>query len=518
MSRDRWRVPAGPDEATVALRFALAMADDGAGPALVAAAGMAAEAAQRGDIGVDLATVAGDVVIEALGVRVPVQACLESIPGDHPAIVRDLGSRIYLRRQHAQECRVAAALGRRLAAPLQASRPGVPTTGGLDADQAQAVRDALDAPLFVLGGGPGTGKTRTIASLCAGWRDRAPAQPVLLAAPTGKAAQRLRESLEAAGAGSAGLQAGTVHRLLKDADLLADAAAVIVDEASMLDLGLLDALLGVLPENVPLVLVGDPGQLASVEAGRVLGDLFDCLAALDPERRRHRLLERNFRAARALAPIAAAARAGDATGFGQAIADASGHVVFRACADVPALHEALLAEVRQGLAAGWRLNSGIAFLCAHRQGAFGVGGLNAFLREAWRDAGGPLIEPVLLEASLPDLDLWNGDLGAIVTEQGVRGFRRGGLFVPEPLLPRHVPGYALTVHKAQGSEFDRVVLVLPDRASAVMSRELLYTGITRARDHITILGPEVALDAALATPLVRSSGLRERLLSGLPRT
>jgi exodeoxyribonuclease V alpha subunit len=122
----------------------------------------------------------------------------------------------------------------------------------------------------------------------------------------------------------------------------------------------------------------------------------------------------------------------------------------------------------------------------------------------------------LLEASLPDLDLWNGDLGTIERENGVRGFRRGTLFVPEPLLPRHVPGFALTVHKAQGSEFDRVVLVLPDRASAVMSRELLYTGITRARDRVVILGSRTALEAALAAPLVRSSGLRERLAAVSP--
>jgi exodeoxyribonuclease V alpha subunit len=304
--------------------------------------------------------------------------------------------------------------------------------------------------------------------------------------------------------------------LLKDPDALADAAAVIVDEASMLDLALLDALLAVLPDAVPLVLVGDPGQLASVEAGRVLGDLFEFLAVHDPDQRRHRLLVRNFRAARTLAPAAASARAGDAEAFARAIEDAPDRLAFVSCPDVPALHDAVRTELRAAVAEGLRLNSGLAFLAAHRQGAFGVGGLNVFLRQAWQDAGGAAVEPVLLEASLPDLDLWNGDLGTIERENGVRGFRRGTLFVPEPLLPRHVPGFALTVHKAQGSEFDRVVLVLPDRASAVMSRELLYTGITRARDRVVILGSRTALEAALAAPLVRNSGLRERLAAVSP--
>ncbi len=518
MDTERWRPPASPEFATVALRFAAMVRAQGASDALVAAAWLAADAEQRGDIGIDLADVIEhDVRIDALSLLVPVAECLEAVRPDHSMLARDLKTRIYLRRQWAQEVRVASALNARLQArSIDATEmPVRPVADAHMQAQEHAAADALSARLYVLGGGPGTGKTRSIALIRDGFLRMAPNRPVLLAAPTGKAAQRLRESLEVHQAADSEAEAprtSTVHRLLKDRDVLADAAAVIIDEASMLDLGLLDRLLAALAPETALVLVGDPAQLASVEAGRVLGDLFEALSARDPRGRIHLLLRHNFRADRALFPLAEAARLGDHDAFYSALEQASDRVAFYPCHDATGLHEQLSRQVDAALAAGRSLNSGVAFLCAHRVGTFGAAGVNAFLESHWPQGAGPNRPmPVLLEASVPELDLWNGDLGELVVQDGMRGFRRGTLFVPEALLPGFAPGYALTVHKAQGSEFDSIVLVLPDRASAVLSRELLYTAITRARQRVVILGAPSSLEAALARPLARSSGLGQRL-------
>jgi len=511
--------------ATVQNRFALYLHDLGAPPALVAAGFLVAEAEQRGDIGVDVGQEDDlDVVVDVLDLRVPIRDCLAAVPLDHPLIVRDLGSRLYLRRQHAQECRVADHIDRRLD---RAFGPEVPTTPHSEADiptgetpegiQATAAASAVSSGFFVLGGGPGTGKTRTIALLRDALRQQSPDRPVLIAAPTGKAAQRLRDALAVGDSPDRqhlprdDVRAMTVHRLLSDVDLLADAAAVIIDEASMLDLRLLDRLLGVLPATTALVLVGDPGQLASVEAGRVLGDLFDALAARDPAGRCHRQLRHNFRADRALHPLADAAQAGDAAAFQRAFDSAGDRAGFTACTDRDALRLTIARLVDDATARRLVPNRGIAFLCAHRHGVFGVDGLNDLLTSMWPTTNLPGV-PTLLEANAPELDLWNGDLGVLTTENGIRGFRRDALFVPESLMPKHAPGFALTIHKAQGSEFDEVVIVLPDRPSAILSRELLYTGITRARHRVTLLGAPDALAAALATPLKRSSGLHQRLI------
>ncbi|MBK8284673.1 MAG: AAA family ATPase [Ahniella sp.] len=524
MDTERWRPPASPEFATVALRFAAMLRAQGANDALVAAAWLAADAEQRGDIGIDLSDVIeDDVRIDGLALLVPVAACLDAVPPDHPLLARDLSTRLYLRRQWAQEIRVATALDARLQAPPRFVSGSAAQTVADASTQVQerAAADALRASLFVLGGGPGTGKTRSIALIRDGFLKLAPNRPVLLAAPTGKAAQRLRESLEAhhvaMGSVTEAPRTGTVHRLLKDRDVLTDAAAVIIDEASMLDLGLLDRLLAALTPETALVLVGDPAQLASVEAGRVLGDLFEALSLRDPDSRNHCLLRHNFRADRALFPLAEAARAGDHDAFAAALDEAPDHVAFYPCHNPAELHDHLSRQVDAARADGKTLNAGVAFLCAHRAGSFGVTGVNAFLEAYWPHGAGPNRPvPILLEASVPELDLWNGDLGELIVQDGIRGFRRGTLFVPEALLPRFAPGYALTVHRAQGSEFASIVLVLPDRASAVLSRELLYTAITRARQRVVILGAPASLETALARPLARSSGLGQRLGSSGP--
>lgn len=517
--------PADQDDA-VAYAFAAFVQATNPDPGLVGAAFLAARAEQQGDIGVDVGTLDGaSLQLPMLGVEVGLQACLEAVPDNHPWLVRDLGERLYLRRQHAAERRVADALAKRLAIPFTPLPAAAQdwlqqTAAGLDAFsrlQLDAARAAAQSALFVLAGGPGTGKTRSIARIRMMLLRLGPAPRILLAAPTGKAAQRLRESLEQLApldpeTAATPIQATTVHRLLQHSSALELADALIIDEASMLDLAVLDRLLIALPRHTRLILVGDPDQLASVEAGRVLADLIEHLAEQDPEQQQHRVLQHNFRAEASLQPLASAIRQGDIAAFQAALDAPNSPAHSIELADAEALHRWLGRELPARLQAGAVWNRDIGLLCALRRGRFGAEGLNAWVSNAWphwpgTDAG----EPILLTEHANDLDLWNGDLGWLRYEDGIQTFEIGPRRLPASLLPRHEPGFALTVHKAQGSEFDTVVLVLPNRISPILSRELLYTGITRARQQVTLLASAEVLAAALAKPRVRSSGLYARL-------
>lgn len=522
--------PAEQEDA-VAYAFAAFVQAEGGTPGLVGAAFLAARAEQQGDIGVLVnQELESRLSLPMLGLELDLQACLDAVPEDHPWLVRDLGDRLYLRRQHAQECRVASALSARLAAApmplpsalqqwLQQQSEGLDPFSRAQLDAAGA---AARARLFVLAGGPGTGKTRSIARIRMALLRLGASQSVLLAAPTGKAAQRLRESLMQLrtldpDTAQQAIQASTVHRLLHDPSALSLADALIIDEASMLDLSVLDRLLALLPDRTRLILVGDPDQLASVEAGRVLADLIEHLSQSDPEQTRHRRLRHNFRADASLQPLANAVRVGDRQQFAALLAnpDSPAHAV--SLADANALQHWLERELPPRLHRGEVWNRDIGLLCALRQGRFGAQGLNAWLSERWPNwPAAARGEPILLTEHASDLDLWNGDLGWLVDDDGIRHFEAGPRRLPASLLPRYEPGFALTVHKAQGSEFDTVLLVLPNRISPILSRELLYTGITRARQQVILIGNDAVIEAALAQPRVRSSGLYARLRLNAP--
>jgi exodeoxyribonuclease V alpha subunit len=491
-----------------------------------------------------------------------------------------IGGRVYLRRLFLHEGDVAAALRARMEAPDLATdltavgtflrACGFLAGPGIDW-QAVAVAAGLVRPLAVISGGPGTGKTRTAAVLLAAVRQFQPGVRVALAAPTGKAAARLGESLSQTWA-ALNLSAGTVpapmtlHRLLgASADgrrfrhgpenpLAAD--LVLVDEASMVDLALMSRLVAALRVDTRLVLLGDQNQLASVEAGFVLGDL--CAAAgvhrfsagfaerLRPWNvelsassdgnstvvelsRNHR-----FGAEHSLARLVALIRAGEATAAFAALSrlPAGDPVAWRPVADT----ETLAAEMRTAFGRHglprWQATDAAAalaqlrdfqILCAVKRGSFGRDGVNeaceALVEEAGFRRRGQIWyrgRPVLITANAPHLGLFNGDLGVTWPDahgelqvwfdgpDGVRGL------VPD-CLPAHETAFALTVHKSQGSEFGEVLVILPPAPSPVCTRELLYTGLTRARQRATLLASPGALRAALSTASARSSGLAERI-------
>ncbi len=346
-------------------------------------------------------------------------------------------------------------------------------------------------------------------------------------------------------------QASTLHRLLgsrpdssvfrHDRNHPLPLDVLVVDEASMIDLALMAKLVEALPPRARLILLGDKDQLASVEAGAVFGDI--CAGAAAGRGAfcaSIALLHKSYRfgADSGIGKLAQAIRDGEAdAALGLLAGGVSAAVVWRrdglaAPGSRTLLAQRLLAGYREYLAA---VRSGAApaalfeafgrfrVLCAHREGYAGVDGLNALAEGALRRDG--LIpqregwyhgRPVMINRNDYNLSLFNGDVGIAIGSggelrvyfQGADGQSRD--FAPGR-LPQHETVYAMTVHKSQGSEFDEVLLVLPDEITPVINRALVYTAVTRARRCIEVWGGEAVLKQAVAREVVRSSGLKERL-------
>lgn len=428
-----------------------------------------------------------------------------------------------------------------------------------------AVSTSLRRPFLLITGGPGTGKTTTVARLLAVQLAAArlhgtPPPRIALAAPTGRAAARLGEAIE--GVVRADLDAGrldadladaiprtarTLHRLLgwrpgsvrfhhgPDHPLPVD--LVVVDEASMIDLPLMTKLVSAIPAAARLVLIGDPDQLPAVEAGDVLGGL--CAASdqtasggraaadIAPLAGTRVVLTRRWRQAGAagLRALADAVQSGDRDAVFERLTSDDPALV-RRHGDVAALAETLRREVMPAFEAvrdaddpaqALQRAGALRVLAALRRGPFGAEDWNAWcageLGARQEHFHGRLIA---IAANSERHGLYNGDLGVIwhetdgepvawfATAQGLRAWRPAQ-------LPAHASAYATTVHKAQGSEFDRIALILPDADARVLSRELLYTALTRARRQVLLWATSEALERALERRTWRDSGLEARL-------
>ncbi len=487
------------------------------------------------------------------------------------------GRRLYLHRLWVDERSAAQELRRRADAPPAQAPEEHLVDAALDAAfgpaadgddrQRRAARSALEGSLTVLVGGPGTGKTRTVARMLAAAlivdADSAPTSQgasglqVALAAPTGKAAARMTAAvrsalfeLEQEGAVEApvldhlrSVDAVTVHRLLgrsRGGGFRHHAGAplpydlVVVDETSMVDLPLMARLLEALRPSSHLVLVGDPDQLASVEAGTVLADVAagGALAGrVVTLRTTHR-----FEADSGIAALASAIRSGDVEAT-LALLDSGRSDVSWVRPNATSMVAAVEAQVIDAavsvsaaaldgdpvgaLAAGRSLK----VLAAMRLGRFG---LYDWSRRIEEGVAGRLSElrvgqhwyagrPVMVVANDPLLGVANGDTGVAIArgDQLLVALDSGAATstVPAVRLDRVETWWAMTIHKSQGSEFDRVVVSLPESDSPVLTRELLYTAVTRARDEVVVVADEATVRRAVRRPVARASGLQDRLLT-----
>ncbi|MCK6210143.1 exodeoxyribonuclease V subunit alpha [Georgenia sp. EYE_87] len=551
----------------------------------------------------------------------PVVAVGVDGPADRPA--RWVDGRLYLDRYWRDEllvrrqvdARLRAPVGgvdeRRLAAAVHRLFPDA-----RDDRQRLAAATAVLSRLTVLTGGPGTGKTTTVARVLAVLQDVAgPGLRIALAAPTGKAAARLQEAVRevvaqlddaADGERVGSPEATTVHRLLgwrpgsstrfrHDARHHLPHDVVVVDETSMVSLPLMARLLEALRPDARLLLVGDPDQLASVEAGAVLGDLvhrpavadgvpgavaaFEPAGLAEPEREQLRngvvrltTVHRQEEDSRIL-PLAAAIRDGDADRALAVLRAGGSSVQFvEVTGDRPTEEEIrpvrddaeeagvdLVIAAREGDASrALRALEAHRLMLAHRRGPAGVAHWAALVEQWVTDAAGPDRtptsgpggttapgagrastsgpgrapasgadrraaaspwypgRPLLVTANDRETGLYNGDTGVVVADGeggvvAVFGDPRDPMRVRPHRLPPVETVHAMTVHRGQGSQFGTVSLILPPATSPLLTRELLYTAVTRARESVRVVGTEEAVRAAVGRPVLRASGLREPL-------
>ena len=561
----------------------------------------------------------------------------DGLPLDAPLVLD--GPRLYLRRYWNHERHVASAIRQRLAqcwpvpdtlaTELARLFPSLAQPSAPDWPKV-ACALAARSSFTVITGGPGTGKTTTVVRLLGllqtlHLRDHERPLRIRLAAPTGKAAARLNASIaaqlaqldvtEATRAAIPG-QVDTLHRLLgarpdtrrfrHDASHPLHLDVLVIDEASMIDLEMMSAVLAALPATARLILLGDKDQLSSVEAGAALGDLCqraeaghystdtaEWLSHTTGDDIRHFVYPDARPLDQQVAMLRHSHRFDESSGIGQlaravntgavdrvlallatASADRSVDLCWHASASTAQLAELAinggghfsggpspdaprgyrhyldcLRQQRPDTAAGseahddWarqvlRAFNRFQLLCALRQGPFGVDGLNPLIAEALHASG--LIEsssgwyegrPVMITRNDYSLGLANGDVGICLRAPDASGHARltvaflanaeagaGDGTRVRHVLPSRLgevaTSYAMTVHKSQGSEFEHTALVLPPAMNPVLTRELLYTGITRARRWFSLLGNEAVITQAVARRTRRYSGLAERLAGG----
>jgi exodeoxyribonuclease V alpha subunit len=391
-------------------------------------------------------------------------------------------------------------------------------------------RSARGDSLDLITGGPGTGKTTSLARIIGALQAGNPSLRIALAAPTGKAAARMTEALQAAGVATEG-GAQTLHRLLgmradssgfrhrREHPLACD--VLVVDEASMIDLSLMAHLLDALPSSARLILLGDRDQLAAVEAGAVFADLCESPRLAESVT----LLTTSYRFGNdsGIGRLADSLRCGDAEAacvqlhVGGEDLDWQPHGEFRALvATVRDRYQPYLDGVAAGLPPTDLFEQFGRFrvLCAHRQD---VRALNRALNgeNLYPAPGTPLM--VLRNDAL--LRVFNGDIGLVLPDPADGQLKccffgdagSEARWIPLTRLPEWEPAWAMTVHKSQGSEFAEVLLVLPSAVSPVATRELVYTGVTRAKRRVMLWTDEAVLRAAIERRAERMSGLRERL-------
>lgn len=524
-------------------------------------------------------------------------------PEAKPLILDD-GGRLYLHRYFDYEQRLAYCLRQPHPAPAtvntearnllqQLFAPNQAALNGRPDWQQLAAALALRQPFTIISGGPGTGKTTTVVNLLACLLAQDRGCRIALAAPTGKAAARMLEAIRARAThlpdsirAQLPQQSYTVHRLLgathKSGVFRHDAThplaldALVVDEASMLDLALAVKLFEALPPTARIILLGDKDQLAAVESGAIFAEL--CADPSLSTACRSELAALTGIAATQIEPAPAL----KPTGLADSVVWFTENFRFRADSGIGRLALGIgggdpapvldWLRAQDGSEVRWSADAGsvpaptlidamsdgyvdyvtallaikhhypsqntdldlnplfdafnrFRVLCALRSTARGVEHINALLSARLQPRLGAAANaiwyvgrPIIILRNDYALRLYNGDIGIVLpniddgelmvyfpdNEGGMRRIAPGR-------LPQHETAFALTIHKAQGSEFERVLLLLPEQPNRVITRELLYTGVTRARTQVHLAGPAAVIEYAIRTPTQRHSGLRERM-------
>jgi exodeoxyribonuclease V alpha subunit len=572
---------------------------------LMLPAALASRAISDGDVCLDLAAVAAtqlkDLKLSAeYRLDIPSLEELREIlrdsgvvgsPGETAPLILDAQDHLYLGRYWWFEKQVADALQARAVALqpgevdaklLSQGLQRMFSSGHGETDwQRVAAAVAVLRRFCVISGGPGTGKTHTVAAILALLLEQSRGRHlrIAMAAPTGKAAARLSESIRNSKPNIAcddniksliPEQASTIHRLLgiqpgrehprfnKEHPLHVD--LLVVDEASMIDLPMMARLLAALPEHTRLILLGDKDQLASVEAGSIFADICgrDSAANYTPEF--HQSLQRvsgecidnrqprnafaesiallhksyRFSGEEGIGRLAAAVNRGDSQSvlqlLGQGVEDISLYTPREESIDFELKNRALesYAECFKAVGPGEALKCFNQFriLCAVRKGPAGVEQVNRTIEQLLRARG--LIQGdaqhykgrlLMVTRNDYSVGLFNGDVGILWPDPEADNRLAAWFVQPDkPMkrvlpsrLPQHETAYAMTVHKSQGSEFDQVLVMLPFEEVGVVSRELLYTGITRAKHKVEVWGNEAILSKAVEHRVRRVSGLSDRL-------
>lgn len=539
---------------------------------VLAAAALAVRAVRHGSVCLDLERVAelGVELWEPTGWREALLASplVREAADDRvtPLVLDD--SRLYLDRYWSEEGQVVSdVLERQRSAPAVADG----LTASLDAyfpraldgsddypDQRAAAEAACRNWLSVITGGPGTGKTTTVARLLGVLLDGDPSLRIALAAPTGRAAARLGEAVTEATTQRtfpdghreriARLPASTLHRLLgwqpgrrtfrHDRSNRLPYDVVVVDETSMVSLTMMARLLEAVRPQARLVLVGDAHQLASVDAGAVLGDLVDGLGTGSSQVSE---LSRSRRFGQRIGALAEAIRESRPDEALALLAHGSAGAVGTDADTVELIgrdqvepilleHAVRLREAAASgdVAAALRALEGHRLLCAHREGPSGAGWWNRRVERALAERERRPVglgtwyvgRPLIVTENDYGLKLYNGDLGVVVAAGEDMGGMEAVISMGAAEDGRHLAvarlaevrsAHAMTVHRSQGSQVREVTVLLPDDASELVNRQLLYTAVTRATERVRVVGSEAAVRAAVEKSAQRASGLAERL-------
>jgi exodeoxyribonuclease V alpha subunit len=528
------------------------------------------------------------------------QSRVVGIPGEVCPLILDEKNRLYLYRYWDYEQRLSSLIKSRIQEDVQGIDKSILKKSlnrlfpdnGINEFNWYKVAGVIAAfkKFCVITGGPGTGKTFTTAKILALLIELSKKKlNIFLAAPTGKAAARIGESIKAAKKtlscsddilDAIPSEAYTIHRMLKtipgspyfyhNAKNPLSADVVVVDEVSMVDLALMSKLLSALKNEARIILIGDRDQLASVEAGFVMTDicdkdninlfsdcfyrqfeelahckmeissdklkdtpdLYDCMVVL---KKSYRFTDKSE-----IGELSKAVNNGKLDGAFSILQNNADQINWENISNSNDLSIALPKEVINGYSdylncedpfKALELLNRFRILCAVKFGVLGVSEVNRLAEEILNKNGFIKLDnistypwyrgrPVLITRNNYGLELFNGDIGITMPEpnsyskdlyvyfSGVSG--RVRRFLPHR-LPEHETAFAMTVHKSQGSEFENVLLILPNQDYPVLTRELLYTGITRAKNHISIWGSEEIIKATILRKISRNSGLKDAL-------